>query len=463
MAQYNKVFADYRDQDRSNFEVMMLSTIDGEVVTNLNPFPVSIGSGDAFGRTQVSEPFTLGDYKNLYSIEPGFLDKITGSGSDVQFNANKAAATLITGIGSTAHVIHQSKLYHHYQPGKSQIIFSSVNFNDYQENVIKRTGYFDDKNGIYVEQVGVSAGIGTINFVIRSSATGSVQETKIPQSHWNINTLTNVGTGSTNNKTKIELDITKTQLFWTDFQWLGVGRVRCGFVIGGQRILCHEYNHSNELDVVYMSNPNLPIRSEILNTGPGLGGSMDHICSTVMSEGGYVESGTDWSVGISTLRSTGNTGGVQLPALAIRLKNSYKGQENRVIVRPDVVSVYAETKSVNFSVVKLPNTSFLSTTSPGGLVWTSVDSDSAVEYCVNATSYTDGDVLFGGYCSAGVSQNSSSSPALSSNIAKAKKNVITQNFDSTDSEIYLISIRTIETGNNVTANVVANIQWREIY
>ena len=29
---------------------------------------------DAFGRLRVSEPYTLGDYKHLYSIDPDFID-----------------------------------------------------------------------------------------------------------------------------------------------------------------------------------------------------------------------------------------------------------------------------------------------------------------------------------------------------------------------------------------------------
>lgn len=464
MAQYNKVAQDYRNQDRSNFEVMMLSTINGEVVTTSNPLPVLTTNNDAFGRTQVSEPFTLGDYKHLYAVDENFINKIVGTGSSVEFNINKACATLITGIGTTCYTAHQTKIYHHYQPGKSQFILSSINFKDYQTNVTKRTGYFDDKNGIYAEQVGVTTGIGTMNIVLRSYASGSVQERRIPQEQWNKNTLTNVGIGSTNNYYGIEMDITKTQLFWTDFQWLGVGKVRCGFVIDGMRILCHEYSNTNHLDAVYMSNPNLPVRCEVFNTGVGIGGSMDQICATVVSEGGYVESGIDWAIGISTMRSTGSTGGVALPALAIRLKNSFKSQENRAIVRPNMVSVYAETKSVNFNIIKLPNSSYLSTTDVGGLVWTSVNTNSAVEYCTNATSYTNGEILEGGYCSAGASQNAVSTSAVTpGDITKSKKNVITQNFDSTNSEIYLIAIKTIETGNNVTANVSATIQWREIY
>ncbi len=55
------------------------------------------------------------------------------------------------------------------------------------------------------------------------------------------------------------------------------------------------------LPTVYMSNPNLPVRCEIFNTGATTGAYFDQICSTVLSEGGYVEAGQDWH------RATGNT------------------------------------------------------------------------------------------------------------------------------------------------------------
>jgi hypothetical protein len=44
------------------------------------------------------------------------------------------------------------------------------------------------------------------------------------------------GTG----RSGITLDVTKTQIFIVDLEWLGVGRVRLGFVIDGKIYYCHE-------------------------------------------------------------------------------------------------------------------------------------------------------------------------------------------------------------------------------
>jgi hypothetical protein len=476
MAQFNKNTQDFLNQERTLFEVPMIANKNGEVVSTDNPFPVTGTVGissetvvtinpdtnavDAFGRTRVSELFTLGDYKHLYAIDPNFLDSISGAGSSITFLPNQAAARIQTGIGSTASAIHQTKFYHHYQPGKGQLILSSFNFYAPQQNATKRTGYFDDRDGIYFEQVGlntsdgINAGIGTHNWVVRSFTTGVASETRVPQSQWNKDKCDGTGASGFN------LDITKTQLSFIDFQWLGVGRVRCGFAHNGQLITAHEFNHSNYLDKVYISNPNLPVRCEIRNTGVGIGASFDQICSSVMSEGGYVESGIDFAYTMTTSRTTPTPAGTDLPLVAIRLKNTFQGYPNRISVRLNNLSLHCETNSIIYRVLKLPSASYLS--NAGTLTWTSASANSGVEVCVDATSYTDGDEFASGYVPSGASQNSLS-PVASGSLTAAKKNIIVQNLDSTSSEIYVLVVRTITTVGNAVANVAAAVQWREIY
>jgi hypothetical protein len=453
------------------------ATIDGEVsVAGMNP--------DAFGRQRVSELFTLGDYKHLFAIDPNFLDSVSNGGT-VTFDANQACAILATSSNTNSVAIHQTKFYHHYQPGKSQLIYSSVNFRAPHRNVTKRTGYFDDRDGIYFEQVGsntadgstVSSTTQTLNWVIRTYVGGSASEVdfvttingtpytykrRVPQTEWNRDRCD--GTGGVNNPSGFKIDITKTQLAWIDFQWLGVGRVRCGFVHNGEMITAHEYYHSNVLPTVYISNPNLPVRCEILNTGTTPGGVFDQICSSVMSEGGYVESGIDWSI-YTTARATPTPGQTRFPLVAIRLKNSFQGYPNRLSVRPLSLSLFAKTEPIVYEVVKLPNASSLSTTLNGGtLTWTSADSNSGVEYCVNATGFTDANVdrFASGYVPSGSSQNSLS-PVATGTLTAAKKNIISQNITSTDSEVYVIIVSTVFAGNQLTADAACSIQWREIY
>jgi len=239
---------------------------------------------DAFGRQRVSEVYTLNDYKHIYAIDNNFID-FTASNGTVTFNPNRSSVTLAVPATSGSRAVHQTKMYHNYMPGKSQLILSSVVMGAAQAGVIKRTGYYDDYNGIFVEQDQT----GSLQLVIRSSTngTGSILENRVKQENWNINTLLSGD---------FVLDISKSQLFYIDFQWLAVGRVRCGFVYKGSTVICHTFDHSNTTAVAYMTNPNLPIRCEIINTSTATTGSMEQICSTVGSEGGYMESGIDYQI-----------------------------------------------------------------------------------------------------------------------------------------------------------------------
>lgn len=404
---------------------------------------LKVGQSDAFGRLRTSIPFTLGDYKHVYGLDPNFVDYIPNGGS-VTFQPNKACARLQTTGTINCTVIHQTKFYHHYMPGKSQQILSSFNFYSATPGVTKRTGYFDSNNGIFFEQ----SGDGTLSWVIRSYVNGVAQETRKTQQEWNIDTCN--GTGGS----LFDLDITKTQLTFIEFQWLGVGSVTVGFVHNGDYVPCHQFNHSNNLPTVYMSNPNLPVRCEIFTTSTAVVSYFDQICSTVISEGGYIEAGQDWAVTNPTLRTV--NAGATLPIMAIRLKNTFRTYPNRMIVRMGNLNMFSDGENIKWRLLKLPDSTYINDNT-----WTSVDDDSGVEYCVDMTTITGGDEMDNGFVGASTqgSQKAGGSPG-SNQPSSAKKNYIVQNYASTSSEVYVV----VATNLGAQSTLVGTgFQWREIY
>lgn len=428
----------------------------GAPVSGSNPLPTlpifPDEAVDAFGRQRVSEPFTLGDYKNVYGLDPSFIDR-TSNGGAVAHVRERACAQLTTTTAANSLIIHQSRAYHHYMPGKSHSVLCSVNFGGAQANVVKRAGYYDDRDGVYLEL----NGSGVASFVIRAATAGATgaTETRVSQASWNRDALDGSGlSGQT-------LDFTKTQLFFTDFQWLGVGRVRCGFSLDGISVVAHEFYHSNRKDRVYMVNPSLPIRAELSNVGvvSAPGGAMDQICATVMSEGGYVENGTDFAALTETRAISAGLGNT-LPALCIALANTYKGSANRALVRLVSANVFALNQNVSYEIVRLPSVSAV----VGGS-WVSPDADSCVLYNATATSLSSTGVRISvSFAAAGATGPPGQGNFVGSSGANfgssAKRNFIAQDIDSGNSEVYAIYVRTL-TAN--ATSVVASMQWREVY
>lgn len=456
MTQYSSKTQQYLPQNKSIFEVVMIAGANGEPINSQTAIPVEFSekSADAFGRARTSTPFTLGDYKHTYQDIGDFLTHAVDGGI-VNYPANKAATNLETNTLATSRIVYQSKVYHHYLPGKSQLIYNSFCFKTIENSSKKRIGYFDDLNGIFLELEVDAVGVPTLKLVLRSNVTGSVVDTEITQENWNIDKCDSTGIS------EFDLDVLKTQLLFVDYQWLGVGRVRCGFVHDGKLVLAHEFKHSNILNRVYWSNPNLPIRSEVLNTAVNSGASMHHICSTVISEGGYIEAGIDWQVQSPSKKLTQKPGGTWTPILAIRLKNDFNGNLNRALLKPENVGLYADVHGIAYQIGKLSNASDLGGSLP--LIWSSVNDLSVAEYCINAETVVMAnlEILGGGFVAAGQPQGAPTTvnPGV---FSQSRRNYITQNFDSTDSEVYVIVAKTLTLGVNDQAEIWSSLQWKEI-
>lgn len=425
---------------------VQVSVVDGNLNVN-NLFKGGIV--DAFGRQRISEQYTLADYTHVYGEETELLTKTSGANSFISFNVNQAKATLTVGAGANDFTIHQSRMYHHYMAGKSQLAFESFNFVNFRSGTNKRIGLFDDFNGVYFQQ----SGDGNLSIVLRSNVSGSIQEQIVPQSNWNQDQCNGAGPSLFN------LDPTKTQLFTTDFQWLGVGRVRAGFVHDGNTVIAHEFYNSNNKDTVYWSNPSLPIRCEMRNYSSAIGTtSMDQICATVISEGGYKEAGIDFAAETTGYRNIAAQ--ATMPVIAIRLKTGFYGKQNRSVVRLGATELYSASQLCSYDIWRLPSGASLI-----GGSWQDVGNDSVVEYNITATGFNTngGNNIYAGFLPAGGAGvgNTIRGSSNIEGISTAKRGYISQNIDSTDSNMFVIAFRNFASGPGNTTDVLAALQWRE--
>jgi hypothetical protein len=297
----------------------------------------------------------------------------------------------------------------------------------------QRVGYFGAQNGVYFEVDGVD-----INLVIRKYTSGTVDDTteKIPRSQWNGDKMD--GLGGQSNISGVTLDVTKAQIFWCDVEWLGVGSVRCGFVINGQFIVCHIFHHANILDRVYMTTASLPVRYELTSTGAA--GNMRAICSTVISEGGYSNRSQSRAIGTSlTGKNLSQT--EYRPLVCIRLKSANIDS----IVVPTKFDLYGlQLAAFGYRVILNPTLTDAN--------WTSTGTNSSVEYDLSATALTGGTVIdqgiFVGSNKGGAASISSSDVDFSNQLGRTIAGV---------SDIWCLAA--IATTNNDDA--VASVSWQE--
>lgn len=315
-------------------------------------------SGDLFGRLKVSNPYTLFDSTHRYSLDGDFDDVLVGSGTTVGIITSQSTSTLTIGSTSGCSLIRESKRVFAYQPGKSLQTFQTFVMNPPKTNLIQRVGYASSENGIMLELNG-----NQLNFIKRTGISGVVTTITVPQSEWNQDKLD--GTGPSG----ISLDITKTQLMFTEYEWLGVGCVRVGFVNeNGTFHIAHIFNHANTLDSVYITTASLPVRYELINNGNvGSASTMKQICVSIQSNGGY-EKIVARDIARRTSIITGITSSLNFtPIVSMRLT---PGREDAIIL-PKSISFIADSSGsgsvVEFALIKngqISATSWTLTSSP---------------------------------------------------------------------------------------------------
>lgn len=324
---------------------------------------------DAFGRLRTSTPLTLFDSQNRYGKDAQFDESLSGSATCTHLTNESSVAMNVT-TASGDEVIRQSKRVFPYQPGKSLLIMTTFAMAAGATNLRQRVGYFNANNGIFLQHNN-----NALSLVIRTYTSGSASDARlVAQADWNGDKLDGSGASG------ITLDVTKTQILFIDLEWLGVGTVRCGFIIDGEYIVAHTFNNANLLSSVYMQTAILPVRYEITTTGTvAAAKTLKQICSTVISEGGYEQkSALNWARMTSEKTSIGTS---FLPLVSIRLKSTNLG----AIVIPNGFTFMPTSASDYFEVALIKNATLTSAS------FNSLSTN--VEFDIAATALSGGEIV----------------------------------------------------------------------
>lgn len=190
------------------------------------------------------------------------------------------------------------------------------------------------------------------------------------------------------------MDFTKAQFLLIDLEWLGIGRVRCGFVLDGTITYAHEFLQANVGTIPYMRRPNLPVRYHIAATTSASGtNTLKQVCAAVMSEGGDSEpAGEPRTVSndVSLVALTSSTAPVDV--ISIRPRTTFLGLENRIHIALQGLEVFSEDADIHYHI----KWGGVSNSSSAG--WTPISTAfSSVEYTTAGTLTTGGLVVLEGY------------------------------------------------------------------
>lgn len=428
----------------AQFRTDLLKLDSGQVVTRYEVFGLMetlTPSGsliDSFGRLRTSNPKTIFMSQNIGAEDGKFDTQIIGTANTV-YSVTESTVLMNVSTNNNDAVIRQSKAAIPYQPGKSCQVMISFVMDEPKANLVQRVGYFDESNGIYLENDGE-----TNNLVLRSNTTGTLVETRIPQDEWNFDTFDGTGYPHQTNTDKLnkELDVSKGNILWLDLEWLGVGDVRIGFVVDGIPYVAHVFHGDNRNTTTYMTTACLHVRHEIRNVGTTASSStMRQICSAVMSEGDFNIQGKIEGTGRGftiAAADTLATAGTDYPMIAFRLK---AGRQNNIVI-PNSFHVYVDSNStVSYRVWRNPTVS--------GGTWETRSTASPIEYNIGVTSMTttNAEIVQGGFVTGGAS--------IQVGAGLENLDYTLRHFLNDTSETYVLSL--IPTANNI--KVLTKADW----
>lgn len=387
---------------------------------------------DLFGRIKVSDAFTIFDSSHRYQESQDFDEETAGNGT-VTFLPNESSLSLQVGTASGDRVTLESYKVFPYQPGKSLQVMQTFVMSPAKANLRQRAGYFSRQNGVFLELDG-----SIVYLVLRSYVSGSIVETRVAQNDWNVDQLNGDGPSD------YVLDLNKGQIFWSEYEWLGVGSVRCGFAINGYFIPVHQFNHANVISSVYMTTASLPLRYEIENVGITESSStLKQVCATVISNGGYLKGSDVWTA----MRPAEVVEETYFPLIAIRMKS---GRTDSVIV-PELINIFpVSNEDFEWALIKNPDTL------TGGS-WITSSPRNNVEYNITCTGMSGGTHSLEGFFGAG---NHSAVPVNYGEVRNFNLQLGRTNDTTPVSDVYVLAARVTTGSNNGT--VKSSLSWFDL-
>lgn len=406
----------------------------------------------AFGKLNVTSAHTVFDCQNEYgldtlriwdatangtlsSVSPSTDGSVTNGSNAVGPTDTNSRMTPISVSSTNGHYsVLQSRQYCRYIPGKGSVTYL--------------TGVF------------AAGSQATMSLVWRTKVSGSIVDTVVAQSSWNVDKLDGTGVSG------VTLDPTKIQILIIDAQMLYAGRVRIGFDVDGILYWAHYFKIANNYALPTLQTYNLPIRVDArtdsttttfdwgrFDANNGIffrtsrttkGGTAYFECCSVQNNGEEELRGFPVTAptGIVTTAVT-----TRRPILSIRPKATFNSRTNRGHIE-DIELLLRTTTNDSFYELVIGGTLT-------GAAWTSAGTRSITEYDTTATAISGGSTLLSGFSVSGsgsFAQTTIRSSDTRSPITLSQIDALTASQD---------ALSVVCTSFSGTSNVTPILNWHE--
>lgn len=389
---------------------------------------------DAFGNLRTTGGrLSIFDSKQLYGHDKTIFwsEVISGTATTIYTQADADVEMSVSAANDYA--IRQSRGRWNYQAGKSQLILCTFHLTPSVTGMTARVGYFNsDTTAPYTNGIdGLFFEWSNGTAYVCQAKSGVI--TKVAQADWNIDKFDGSGPSG------FTIDWSKANILGMDMEWLGIGRTRFAWVINGQILAAHAFNNANNVDEVYASSPNHSIRYEISSQGNT--GTLSHICSAVMSEGGADPNGLILAHEATNVFNV-LTASLNASMIAIRLQSNRI--DNTTIIKGIelLAPSLGATENVKYELVYNPSFT-------DSFVWTDVPNSNMQIASSPSLVSTGGVVMVSGYL-AGTDKQAVSVPTME-----------LQNGVAIDGTIDVIILRATSRGSN-NDDVYSILSWQEL-
>jgi len=404
----------------------------------------------AQGKLRVATSYSLFDSQQDYGLDTTTLWTATANGTIAALSTNASVTNGSNAVGPMDTNTRATPI--------------TVSTTDTHYSVLQSIQYLrclpGNSHSLYITGVFAAGSGATVSICSRSSTTGSVVDTEIVQSSWNVDKFDGTGVSG------ITLDFTKSQALFVDAQMLYAGRVRVGFDIGGTVYWAHYFNASNTLSSPTMQTFNLPIRMEG-RTGPsstsfrvGYFDSANGVFlkTTRTTKGGTIQFFTCSAQAdtIDQMRGSLRTAPVSTttvsvttrrPVLSLRPKSTFNGVVNRAHIDEIECAIRATGNDALYEIVVGGTLT--------GAAFTSAGTNSIAEYDTSATAISGGLVLKSGFAISG----SGSSAQVGDITVDIRNPLVLNKIDSLTEIQTVISI--VCTSFSATSTIAPAMNWHE--